>query len=117
MRQSTTRALDRTQKRIRIAGAALLVLLFGAVYTATRPPSRPEILIPMTLDVEGLDCPLWCPIQVDRAVAPLSGLFDLRVDVERGRVHALLDPERLSAAQVAAALADAGWQVDPPDRP
>ena len=117
MRQSTTRTLTRTRRRIRVAGAVVLVVLFGAVYAASRPPSRPEVLTPVTLEVDGLDCPLWCPIQVDRVLAPLPGLFDLRVDVEHGRVHAQLDPDRLSAVQVADALSDAGWQVHLPERP
>ena len=71
----------------------------------------------MTLQVEGLDCPLWCPIQMDRVLAPLPGLFDLRVDVEHGRVYGLLDPQKLSTREVETALLQAGWRVHQPERP
>lgn len=117
MRPTGTRALARTRWRIHLAGAVLLVCVLGVVYATSRPPTRPEVLTPMTLEVEGLDCPLWCPIRIDRALEPLPGIFDLRVDVRRGRVDALLDPERTNVLEVAAALTRAGWQVHPPVRP
>ena len=117
MRTSVTKTLARTRWGIRLAGVALLVGILGVVYAASRPPARPEILTSMTLEVEDLDCALWCPIKIERALAPLSGIFDLRVDVEQGRVHALLDPERSNAAEVATALSRAGWQVHLPTRP
>ncbi len=117
MRPTGTKTLAHTRWRIRLAGAVLLGCVLGVVYAASRPPARPEVLTSMTLEVEGLDCPLWCPIRIDRALAPLPGIFDLRVDVRRGRVDALLDPERTKALEVAAALTKAGWQVHSPVRP
>lgn len=106
----------RTQNGVRAGAALVVVLLIGGLWLEGRPEARPEVVTEVALDVAGLHCPIWCPVKVDRALAGAPGVFELEVDVESGQVHATIDPQRTSAAELAGRLEAAGWDVSTTQR-
>ncbi len=59
-------------------GAFLLVLaLAGMTWAAGRSPAKPDHVVPVEIRVQGMDCHVWCPIQIDDALSDLPGVFDL----------------------------------------
>ncbi len=93
-------------------GALLLVIgLALATWSAGRSPAKPEVVEPIVIRVEDMECHVWCPIQIDDALAKVPGVFDLFVDVERGVVTAQVDPTKTSRDALAQKLESRGWVV------
>ena len=110
--RTAPRRLARATLLIR-AGAGLAVLWLGVNYGLSHVrPSRPEVLLPVSLHLPELNCAFWCPIQIDDALGDVPGLFDLEVSVEEGRVSAFIDPDRITREQLAERLLQRGWKVE-----
>ena len=101
----------REQRMIR-GGALLLVLvLAGMTWAAGRTPTKPDVVEPVSIRVEGMDCHVWCPIQIDDALSHVPGVFDLFVDVDSGLVTAQLDPKKITRGTLVQILQGRGWNV------
>jgi copper chaperone CopZ len=96
-------------------GALLLVLALGGMtWAAGRTPAKPDVLESVAIRVEGMDCHVWCPIQIDDALADMPGVFDLFVDVDSGTVTAQVDPQKTTRDALVQKLRGRGWNIMEP---
>jgi copper chaperone len=64
----------------------------------------------ITLDVKGMSCQ-GCVGSVTRVLKATPGVQDVSVTLQPGRAEVSFDPARTSAAQLRAAIEDAGYGV------
>jgi copper chaperone len=64
----------------------------------------------ITLDVKGMTC-MGCVASVKRALGAVAGVGNVDVVLQTGKVTVEIDPDRTGAAQVEAAVTDAGYDV------
>ena len=65
-----------------------------------------------TLTVPGISCG-HCVATIEEAVGALAGVAQVKADAGTKRVEVAFDPNRVSSAQIEAALDDAGYPVTP----
>jgi len=68
----------------------------------------------ITFELSGLDCPS-CAAKVERSVQRLDGVVDVRVDFLASTISLEYRPERITAHQVADAVAALGYRATPKD--
>lgn len=61
--------------------------------------------------VDGLDCPVWCPVRLMDAIDGLDGARVTTIDREHGRVLVRHDPARQPAGDLRALLERHGFPV------
>jgi copper ion binding protein len=64
----------------------------------------------ITLDVKGMTC-MGCVASVKRAIGAVAGVGNVDVALATGKVTVELDPQKTGAAQIEAAVTDAGYDV------
>ncbi|MDF1836925.1 MAG: hypothetical protein P1V35_03570 [Planctomycetota bacterium] len=99
-----------------IRGGALLLalVLAGLTWAAGRAPSKPAGTVPIEMRVLGMDCHVWCPVQIDDALGNVPGVYDLFVDVDGGRVTAEIEPQKVTRDRLVGILRGRGWDVFEP---
>ncbi|MCO5168697.1 MAG: heavy-metal-associated domain-containing protein [Planctomycetes bacterium] len=85
----------------RITWAAAVLAAAGLGALGTGAPALPGRYDEVDLVVGGLSCGLWCPLQLDHALARIEGVHQVVVDVARGRVQVSYDPRRVEPAALA----------------
>lgn len=109
-------ARDRDVRLITRGTSAAVMVVAGGLWCLGAPgPALPERHDEVDLAVSGLSCGVWCPIQLDHALADVPGVHRTFVDVARGRVQVAYDPTRLDAGALARRVdALAGYACEPP---
>jgi len=88
-----------------------LPLVAGAAWLVNRPPAPlPTAHAELVVEVEGLDCAVWCPIGVDAAFAGVAGSQVLRIDVVHGVLTVAFDERRVGARELLRRI-DAKWPI------
>ena len=90
---------QRRRARVQRGSIATLLILGVVVITVARPrsaPALPDDALEARLPVKNLDCPVWCPVRVDSAIATLPGVGRTALDFHRGEVVVQFDPDRIS---------------------
>ncbi|MEC5397635.1 heavy-metal-associated domain-containing protein [Uliginosibacterium sp. H1] len=64
----------------------------------------------MTLPVQGMTCG-GCSAAVTRVLSGLPGVAEVTVSLPQAQATVRFDPEKVGAAQLAAAVRDAGYEV------
>lgn len=82
--------------------SVLAALLLGATLATAGEPKN------VVLDVPGMDCSL-CPITVRKALERVPGVLEARAFWPDKRAEVKYDPDRVTPAALAAALADTGY--------
>lgn len=82
--------------------ASVAVALFGATLAIAGEPKN------VVLDVPGMDCSL-CPITVRKALERVPGVLEARAFWPDRRAEVKYDPDRVTPAALAAALANTGY--------
>ena len=94
---------QRRRARVQRGSIAALFVLGVAVIAVAWPRSAPalhEDALEARLPVKNLDCPVWCPVRVDSAIASLPGVGRTALDFHRGEVVVQFDPDRISVAEL-----------------
>lgn len=78
----------------------LAMLLAGTAWAAS-----PHVV---TLQVENMTCPA-CAVTIERALDKVDGVSAVKVDSDAGKVEVTIDSERVTEAQVAVAVTNAGF--------
>ena len=84
--------------------AAVLAPLLIQAASRTRSPPMPDQYAESTLTFTGLDCAVWCPIQVHTALQGFPGVLDSSVDVRSGQVKVRYDQRCVTETQIVAQL-------------
>jgi len=81
----------------------LIAALFFAPLVAFA--ARPQTVV---LDVKNMTCEL-CPITVKHALSKVPGVADAKVDIEKKTATVRFDPDKVNAAALVQATANAGF--------
>lgn len=106
--------IDRPRMRPRAAAAFAALAVLGTVAagcgrgTVAPPPDAPEAV----LAVDGMTC-ASCAVTVRTAATRVDGVYDARVDVDRGRARVHYDPTRTTPQAIAEAISRAGYPARP----
>ena len=88
-----------------------LLLVGTGAWLVSRPPTPlPSEHAELVVEVDGLDCAVWCPIGVDAAFAGVAGTRVLQVDVVRGGITVAFDARRVGERQLLRRI-DAKWPI------
>ncbi len=98
-----------------VAGVIVVIFVTSGVLWATRTqPEVPATAAKVTIEVQGMHCPIQCPARARVAIESLSFVVpdSIGANTEQGRVWFLVtDPALLDRALVQAALEKRGFKV------
>lgn len=84
-------------------GLAVLALPFAALAAGAKSKN-------VNLDVSGMTCSA-CETKVRDALAAIDGVEVKQVDYKAGKVHCMIDPEKVSTETVVSAVKSAGFDA------